>query len=119
MKYILFCLLILSAAPASSADFRNTNWGMSKEEVKKTEKSEILKESPDKITYVETVVNYPTLLVYKFKDNGLVWGSYGFKQVNDSDDEYLEDFLNFNAVISNKYGKGKILDKWTNKESKF
>lgn len=119
MKYLLFLLLLFFNVAAHSADFRNTEWGMGMDQVKKTEKGEILKESGDKITYVETVVNYPALLVYKFNDNKLIWGSYGFKQINDKDDEYLEDFINFNAVLTEKYGKSENLDRWTNKDSKF
>jgi len=119
MKFLLFLSLLFFSTVSHSDDFRNTYWGMSIDQVKKTEKGEILKESDDKITFVETVVNYPALLVYKFAENKLIWGSYGFKQVNDTDDEYLEDFINFNAVLSTKYGKSKNLDKWTNKDSKF
>lgn len=119
MKYLFFLFFLVFIVPAYSADFRNTDWGMSMEQVRKTEKGEILKEAVDKITYVETVVNYPALLVYKFNDNRLIWGSYGFKQVNDKDDEYLEDFINFNSVLSSKYGKAKNLDKWTNNDSGF
>ena len=119
MKYIIFLFFLLPGINSFSADFRQTDWGMSIEQVKKTEKGEILKESTDKITYVETVVNYPALLVFKFNENRLIWGSYGFKQINDTDEEYLEDFINFNTVISNKYGKGEVLDRWTNKDSEY
>ena len=58
-------------------------------------------------------------MVYKFAGDKLVWGSYGFKQVNDTDDEYFEDFINFNTVLSNKYGEAKQLDRWTNKDSRY
>jgi len=119
MKYLLFLVLFFYSTSVHSADFRNTDWGMSIEQVIKTEKAEILKESKNKVTYVETVVNYPAILVYKFEENMLIWGSYGFKQVNDTDDEYLQDFTNFNTVLTNKYGKSKNLDKWTNKDSKY
>ena len=119
MKYLLLLFLVFTSTSAIAADFRNADWGMSIEDVKKTEKGEIIRESKDKITYVETVVNYPALVVFQFNDDQLIWGSYGFKQVNDSDDEYLEDFINFNTVISNKYGEGTVHDRWTNKDSEF
>ena len=44
MKYILFLVLFFYSTSAHSADFRNADWGMSKEQVIKTEKAEILKE---------------------------------------------------------------------------
>lgn len=119
MKISAFLFLLLFTTTASSADFRKTEWGMSKEQVKKTETGEILEDTPDKIAYVETVVSYPVLLVYKFNGNKLIWGSYGFKQENETDDEYLEDFINFESVITNKYGKGEKLDRWTNKDSEY
>jgi len=119
MKYLLFLLLVIFSIPEHSADFRNTFWGMSKEQVVKTEKAEMLNEIENKVTYLETVVNYPALVVYNFENNKLIWGSYGFKQVNDTDDEYLQDFINFNTVLTNKYGKSKNLDRWTNKDSEY
>jgi len=112
-------LSLFLSTPSISADFRNTEWGMSREQVQKTESGELLEDSNNKITYIETLVNYPVLLVYKFNENKLIWSSYGFRQVNDTDDEYLEDFINFNTVITEKYGKGKNLDKWTVKDSEY
>jgi len=112
-------LILILGTPAISADFRNTEWGMSREQIQKTESGELLEDSNNKITYIETLVNYPVLLVYKFNENKLIWASYGLRQVNDTDDEYLEDFINFDAVITKKYGKSKKLDKWTEKDSEY
>ena len=119
MKFLIFLLFLLLPSASYSVDFRNTTWGMTKDQVKKTENNEIVKEGSDNISYIETVVNYPALVVYKFHDNKLIWGSYSFKQVNDKDDEYLEDFINFEEAISSKYGKGKKLDRWNNSESNY
>ena len=87
MKFLILLFLLFLPNVSYSGDFRNTNWGMTKEQVKKTENIEIVEEDPNKIVYIETVVNYPALLVYKFHDNKLIWGSYSFKQVNDKDDD--------------------------------
>lgn len=119
MKFLILPFFIFLTNISYSADFRNTTWGMTKEQVKETENIEIVNENPDKISYIETVVNYPALLVYKFHDNKLIWGSYSFQQVNDNDEEYLKDFIKFEEVISSKYGKGKKLDKWNNSDSEF
>ena len=117
MKLLILLFLLVNTTPSVSADFRNSEWGMSKEQVKSTEKLELVNEDTDTISYIETVVEYPALLVYKFNDNRLIWGLYSFNQVNNNDDGYLEDFLKFENAISSKYGKGKVLDKWNNKDS--
>ena len=119
MKLLILPLFLFLTTVSYSADFRNTTWGMTKEQVKKTENIELVKEDQDNISYIETVVSYPALVLYKFHDNKLIWGSYSFKQVNDKDDEYLEDFINFEKAISDKYGEGKKLDRWNNADSEF
>jgi len=119
MKVLILPILLFLTTASFSADFRNTTWGMTKEQVKKTENIEIVKEDNDIISYIETVVNYPALVVYKFYDDKLIWGSYSFKQVNNNDDEYLEDFINFQNAITSKYGDGKKLDRWNNSDSKY
>ncbi|MGI9533967.1 MAG: hypothetical protein ACR2NW_03370 [Thermodesulfobacteriota bacterium] len=119
MKFLILPILLLMTSVSYSGDFRNTSWGMAKEQVKETENIDIVEENTNSISYIETIVNYPALLVYKFQDNKLIWGSYSFKQINDKDDEYLEDFINFEEAISSKYGEGKKLDRWNNSNSKF
>ena len=86
MKLLILLFLLANTTPAVSADFRNSEWGMSKEQVKSTEKLELVNEDTDTISYIETVVEYPALLVYKFNDNRLIWGLYSFNQVNNNDD---------------------------------
>ena len=119
MKFLILLISILLTSASYAGDFRDTTWGMTKDQVKKTENNEIVKEGADNISYIETVVNYPALVVYKFHDNKLIWGSYSFKQINNKDDEYLEDFMKFEEAISNKYGKPKKLDKWNNNDSEY
>ena len=119
MKTLILPIFLTLTTVSFSGDFRNSTWGMSKEKVMKTESIELVTEDPNKLSYIETVVSYPALVVYTFFDDKLIWGSYSFKQVNDSDDEYLEDFINFEKVLSGKYGSSKNLDRWNNSDSQF
>ena len=77
---IIACLAFGSMAIADQKDFRNINWGMSKEEVIHSEKDAPQRLDKDKNTlyYKTNVLGYSTDLSYQFVDGKLVSSGYVF-----------------------------------------
>ncbi|MGH7884604.1 MAG: hypothetical protein ACRENO_02775 [Thermodesulfobacteriota bacterium] len=118
MKILILVLLLLPNA-AYCKDFRDAEWGISKSELKNIEKSELIKEQDDRLIYSDVFIVYSVGIIYQFFDNKLIWGSYKFADQYQDKEKYLREFLDFNAVLTNKYGEPKKFDEWKNKNSKF
>jgi len=67
MKTLLLSLLILLSTQAF-AQFRNTTWGMSKEEVKKIEDSKPSYENANTLIYLLNLDDLKCMLEYKFSE---------------------------------------------------
>ena len=117
MRFFTALIVILFPITSFSSEFRDTTWGMTKDQVKKTEKLDVLQEKPDHVSYLETVTRYPVVVVYKFADDKLIWGSYSFQQFHEDHNLYVKDFDEFENAITSKYGKARVLDKWVNEHS--
>ncbi len=119
MKTLLFILILTVPATSFSSDFRGLKWGVSKSEVKGTEKSKIIEETENQLVYKDTFIIYSVGVVYKFTGDKLIWGLYKFTNTYKDKDNYLKEFSNFDSALTDKYGKSKNLDKWKNENSKF
>ena len=53
-----------------SGDFRNAKWGMTKDEVKSSEKLSLSDELPEAITYVSEMGGKPAIIGYVFNEEG-------------------------------------------------
>ena len=53
-----------------SGDFRDTKWGMTKEEVKASEKLPLSDESPEAVTYISELGGKPAIIGYVFNKEG-------------------------------------------------
>jgi hypothetical protein len=96
-------------------DFRNTKWGMSKEQVKKTESSEIIEEDTDSIIYNDIVSHMPVMVIYIFVDDKLVRSKYIFNVDHTNKNDYINDYEKLQELLVSIYGnkfKKQIL--WIN-----
>jgi len=90
--------------------FRKTNWGMTKEQVKKAEESPVVFEGWNDtddatiIYYKEKVFLFECFITYIFKQEKLVKGRYSFDPNNGNDNEYFPDFDTISAALTAKYG---------------
>lgn len=104
MKNILILFLVFTAQ-LSYAQFRNTTWGMSKEEVKKIEASKLIFEQ-ENLTYELSLNDSKGILIYEFPNKKLAKITYVFTPfVQNSDDRYDRTLLKktINNIVS-KYG---------------
>ena len=118
MKKVLFFIFwisfILTTAMFSEDqefDFRNTNWGMTIEQVRVSEGSreaQIVKD--DKIVYIDTISNRTFGVYYHFIDNKLVRGGYALLEKHTNRNLYIQDYNDMKELLINKYGEPS--DKW-------
>jgi len=136
LTLILLSLLIFSACSKDDkSDVRKAKWGMTKEQVKKVEKADLVKEGDDILTYrisdaaipvevepVETEegeideqeeitppevesIGYEYDLLYVFGDNGLGMVVIHLRDSLDEPDHYLELFKQRTKVVTKQVGE--------------
>lgn len=96
--------------------FRNTFWGMSKEEVKKGETASIIDENEKSILYGEVeVANKTAELLYNFTDDKLSDAIYIFDIEHTNYNLYIEDYNLLLSKLSKKYGEPDYNEEiWSN-----
>jgi hypothetical protein len=97
---MLFC-----KAPCLAADFRDAEWGMSKDQVKSLEKTEPIYHINDTLTFKGKILNSQVHIIYKFVDNQLRTGMYTFVASKVNNNVYLRDYDRVNESLDLKYGK--------------
>jgi hypothetical protein len=104
VKKIFIIIFIIVCGLAYSQDFRQVKWGMSKEDVKKTEKLEIYSESETFLFY-NIVLNKTNMwLIYKFIDNKLYLSAYTTYEKYTNGLKYIEIYESFKDSLTKKYG---------------
>lgn len=88
-----------------SFDFRRTRWGMSREEVKSSEKSGPADERPEVITYWDVYHGMHTLIGYVFEDGKLVSGGYVIMERREDPGDYIRDYEGVKKSLAEEYGK--------------
>jgi len=76
-----------------SGDFRNAKWGMTKDEVKASEKLPISDELPEAVTYVSELGGKPAIIGYVFNEEGqLIRAGYLVEDEQISPQDYVAAF---------------------------
>jgi len=91
--------------PFHEYDFRKTNWGMSKEEVKLTEEGKPNYENDVALLYEVKIDKYDCVCIYYFLENKLYRSAYIFTEKHVNKNAYIEDYENLKELLTNKYGK--------------
>jgi len=120
MKYIIyFILFIITFNVYSQNDFRETHWGMTKEQVKKTEKSGILQEQDRMLLYYGTAGDLECFILYFFAYDTLYEAKYIFIENHERKNQYISDFETVKKNIIYRYGNPKDDGQlWRNEEYK-
>lgn len=99
--------------------FRQTNWGMTPDEVKQTEKSTPLKQSNELVLYRVYYMDRPAKTGFVFKDGKLVKGAYLFEETYDNPDEYIATYEKIKSALISDYGPPSLDEiKWANDEDR-
>jgi len=113
MKKLFILLALLPMMSLAQTDFRNVNWGMSKEQVQKLETAELIKDSPN--LYYKTRVNgLECYLVFYFTNGELSGASYSFLQEHSNKNDFIDDYKSIKSILTDKYGSGLEDIDWKN-----
>jgi hypothetical protein len=94
--------------PKIEFDFRRTNWGMTRDEVKATEFGEPAESDENLIVYTDVVGGYMEALVaYVFADGKLVQAKYLFLEEHADPSNYISEYERVKQTLTLKYGPPK------------
>lgn len=99
-------------------DFRNTNWGITSDQVKILEREKLVLDNGKMLSYEGTVGSLPCQIVYLFVKNQLTASHYFFKAEHAADSLHIHDYEMLKEAISEKYG-GPRLDDATWKDDTY
>jgi hypothetical protein len=122
---LLIVLLVLAIsnlilfAEEAKYNFRKTNWGMSKEEVKDSEwwtnpitnksyKHEPKYDLGNEISYYANIAEIEGNLTYEFVENKLIGARYNFTEEFEDREQYIINFYKIKEYLTKKYGKPEI-----------
>ena len=85
-------------------DFRKTNWGMSKSQIKATETEKIVRDD-NILGYQAKVAGLEALIAYIFVNDKLVRAKYIFVEKHSNKNDYLTDYTAIQKILGKKYGE--------------
>lgn len=86
-------------------NFRKTTWGMSQDQVKKSEPSELVHEDEELLGYKATVLGNSVHIYYLFTKNKLVRARYFIAEAHTNRNDYISDYNTFKNAYTEKYGE--------------
>lgn len=105
MKRAVLMVLILVIAGYAYGQFRDTEWGMSKEEVRATEEDSPTLEEATYLAYRVQTARKPALALFYFANDKLYQGVYAFTETFTNQNQYIEEFRKLDDLLSDKYGE--------------
>ena len=113
MLFVLIIFLIFSVivlADDVQYDFRKTNWGMSREQVKATEDKEPDYKKDNLLIYNVKINGENCYCFYDFLENILYNAAYEFLEEHTNKNDYINDYEDLKNILIEKYDK-LIIDK--------
>ena len=112
----IFSLSLMILAKEQVYDFRKTNWGMSKEQVKATEGKKPDFEADTMLGYDVTISGKDFACIYTFLEDKLYNSGYFFTGEHTNKNLYIDDYEELKETLTKKYGKPKtdISGLWKN-----
>jgi len=108
---IILLILVISTlvlfAEEAKYDFRKTNWGMSKEQVKTMEDKKPDFEADTWLGYFVTISGKDFRCFYSFLEDKLYKSGYSFTGKHTNKNHYITDYKNLKESLTKKYGKPK------------
>ena len=103
---VIILFIVIMGSVLNAQDFRKANWGMSKKQVKETEKiKDIYSEKEDVIVYISTLAGYKCMIGYIFTKNKLARAKYSFLEEHTNKNDYILDYDKILELLKKKYGK--------------
>ena len=98
-----------SGASAGNQEFtfRQTTWGMSKDEVKRSEKLKLINGDTNRLFYKGIIDGMVTLVVYKFSKGKLSSGTYFFEEEHSNKNDYIDYYEKMKSSLVRMYDTPK------------
>ena len=106
-QFVVMILVLTFVASVAEAQFRNTEWGMSKQEVKSAEKNKLLREQANTLMYQDTFAGLNMYIQYMFppdRDN-LARARYFLGESHDKRMTYIDDYEKLKQKLTEQYGE--------------
>mgnify|MGYP001081421307 CR=1 FL=1 len=103
----IFFLSLTILAKEQVYDFRKTNWGMSKEQIKATEDKKPDFEADTMLGYDITISEKDFACIYSFLEDKLYNSGYFFTGGHANKNLYIDDYKELKEILTKKYGKPK------------
>ena len=97
-----------TALSKSHYDFRKSNWGMTKQEVKLAERIYPMSESKTHITYSDIIIGLEAIVGFHFEDDLLIEAGYAFREVFKEKDFYFLQYNRVKLMLNHRYGESLI-----------
>lgn len=111
-RYLLYVIAIFVTIGLSSKicccddfNFRKTTWGMSVQQVLKSEPLETAHSEKNVLGYKVKVLDKDVYLGYIFIDNKLVRARYILAEEHSNKNDFINDYDTFKKILIKKYGK--------------
>ncbi len=85
-------------------DFRKTSWGMTRSDVKMSEKTYPISENETHITYDDTYMNLQATVGFHFLDDSLIEAGYAFREYYPDQAQYINAYERVKLMLSQVYG---------------
>ena len=86
-------------------DFRNTRWGMSKEDVLTSEPGKPVVQTDSQIGYFTQILEKNIYVAFIFDNKLLVSAMYALRDTRENMDDSFKDFEDFKHILTLKYGE--------------
>ena len=119
-KYIIiisFLLIFTSIGyTENNYDFRNTNWGMTSQEVIDSEPLKLIANQDNQLFYITSILTRECYLFYNFQNNDKLSSAGYFFQIKHTNfNSYIDDYFEVQDAIVSKYGEPLENNRiWTN-----
>lgn len=106
---LIFSLTLIILAEEQIYDFRKTNWGMNKEQVKAIENKNIIYEGDNNlghvITYEVEIGIKSYYCIYYFLEDKLYTAGYMSIEEYSNKNDYIRDYEEIKEILTKKYGE--------------
>jgi len=103
---IIIFVITCHISAAQEYDFRQTQWGMSKKQVKTSEKTSLIIDEPDHLSYHDDVTGIgSTQIAYIFVNDELARATYAFLKRYADENAYINNYFTWKETLTDKYGK--------------
>jgi hypothetical protein len=101
------------------SDFRNVNWGVTIQQVKKIENLKLINEKDNLLEYEYTLIGMRCKVIYYFRNNSLTKAQYKIDRKHYDPANFNRDYLALKKYLVGLYGDPKIdKDTWHNDQYK-